>query len=320
MDDSSGETFYFPPTPLTEVSLGMPFRVLVKDESACPTGTFKDRLGWELARRLRARTRGPETLVSSITYGNTAFSIHSGIEAAYESLPRPQEFAVFPMGFGNRQVGPDTSGSVIEGSKIIARLRRAGVICKEVDLAAGVMRATDIADLARGEGLEFTQHIDVSEGISEPCYAPILIEALGQASELGLDIDTIIAPVGAGVLYDAVASEAVERDLSVRVLGAAVVDPESIGDKIYALYSPYYRSLRDHGVAQSRIASEHQVFVVSDSEILDSIGLVGSTVNCEPSAAASFALLLRKKIMLGARVVLVINTGNGIPWAKGGER
>jgi threonine dehydratase len=304
--------FSWTPTPLFELESDAHCRVLVKDESKCPTHTFKDRLGWELGRRLLVSGAGSETVVASITLGNTAISLAAGLDAYFKQAARPTVFGVFPSRFEFSDIGPDSSGRSTTGRAVLARLRSRNVICVEADTQERRLEAADVAELARNAGLDFSRFIDVSTGIDEPCYSPLIAEAMYQTSTLGYHPEAVLVPVGAGVLFDAAVQDVVRNFPSCRVFGATVLDPHSIADKIDAFYSPYYESLVERGVAESPLDPRSQVVIVDEAEIRAALRDLRDAVDCEPSAAAAFALLRRQEIE-ALETVLVINTGNGIP-------
>jgi hypothetical protein len=281
----------------------------VKDESKCPTGTFKDRLGWALAKQIEQSSR-ERLLITCITLGNTLISVSHYRDLLPTESRKPRVLGLFPLGFSGRKIGPDTSGNVCSGGDLIKRCEREGVFAKEVDLDTSFLNEVDIKELAGSLAPEFDHHRDISYGIGEAAYAPILTEAL---SELKTPPAIILVPVGSGVLFDEFIDVIELYGLPSVVIGVSVIDKTSIADKIYGYYSPFYKELRRKGRATRSQYPRHPVIVVKDDAIRHALTWASSQgYDAEPSSAAALVPLLKNLDWLPKGDVLWINTGNGV--------
>lgn len=292
------------------------WRLWIKDESSNPTGTFKDRLADALVRQLHGNPLGGRLLISCITLANTARSLGYYASCALRSQERPQILGLFPLGFRDREIGPDTAGATITGAQLFKWCSDLGVRCEEVDLQSSHLSESDIRDIAHGLGISFDEHRDISYGIGEKAYAPILAEAL---AEMPRPPRRVYVPVGAGVLFEECVELVEARNLAgTTVVGVTVVKADSIADKIYGYYSPYFNAIKERGAAHHPQYPRHPVITVTDDEIRETLGCVGRIgIDAEPSAAAAFVPVMsqarnRSEAMWGAQEVLVINTGNGM--------
>lgn len=310
------ETLSFKKTPLKHIrqNTKLDLDIWVKDESCNPTGTFKDRLAWKLTHQLIQENRKENILISCITMGNTVKSIGYYFSKTFGSQDRPQVLGLFPMGFTKRVIGPDSNHVMITGSDLMQYCKEVGVRCFETDLETRYLTAQDIANIAKNIGLDFGSHRDVSYGIGEEAYSIILKEALDEMDTLP---SVICVPVGAGVLFDEFVNLVEINKLDCIVVGVSVLKRESIADKIYGYYSPYFKELMVNNIAYHLKYPKHPVITVSDDEIKDALEMLYSLdINSEPSAAAAFVPLIRNKqnqIITDKRSkILVINTGNGM--------
>ncbi len=300
----------FPRTPLFKAADSSLGRTLwVKDEAACPTGTFKDRLGWALARQL-AREPVEDLLVTCITLGNTLRSVAFFLNKLPSSSIKPRTLGLFPLRFAERIIGPDTHGRTCRGADVMALCEAEGALTAETDLESGYLDESSISRLARSLAAPFLHHRDISYGIGEQAYAPILEEAL---DDLGTSPAVVLVPVGAGVLFDECVEVVESRVLSTTVVGVSVTEPESIADKIYGYYSPYYQQLREARFASHLRHERHPVLSVTDEEIIQAVQWAAQQkIEAEPSAVAALVPYLSNCQALPVGDVLWINTGNGI--------
>jgi threonine dehydratase len=292
------------------------WRLWVKDESSNPTGTFKDRLAAGLVRQLHGNSLGNRLMISCITLGNTVRSLGHYVSTALRSQEQPQILGFFPLGFRDCTIGPDTSGDTITGDELLKWCSDLGVRCEEVDLTSRYLDESDIRQLARGLGLIFDEHWDVSYGIGEQAYAPILAEALARMPTAP---HRVYVPVGAGVLFKECVELVEAWNLAgTTVVGVTVVKADSIADKIYGYYSPYFKEIKQQGAAHHPRYSRHSVITVTDEEIREALTWVAEMgIDAEPSAAAAFVPVMAQarycsEASWSAQEVLIINTGNGM--------
>lgn len=302
----------FPRTPLFKVSDVPPGRTLwVKDESACPTGTFKDRLGWALARQ-SARAPVADLLITCITLGNTLLSVGYFLNNSLASSIKPQILGLFPLRFAQRAIGPDTRGRTCRGADVIAACENEGTLTAVIDLESGFLDEKSIERLARSLAPPFLHHRDISYGIGEQAYKQILEEAL---EDLRTPPAAVLVPVGAGVLFDECVGLIESRGLATTVIGVSVTESHSVADKIYGYYSPYFEQLSRSGLSQHARHPRHPVLSVTDEEILQALEWASRReINAEPSAVAALVPYLNNYTGLPPGDVLWINTGNGIAY------
>jgi len=305
-------------TPLISAGMWSPGTQLwVKDESRCPTGTFKDRLAWEYvaAVQKKAVPFGPHTILASITLGNTMRSFAYAIRAGLPIEFRPQLAAVFPCGFSERTIGPATDGLTCRGQTVLDDLEASGVRCITHLLQAGYVDDEVFKRIVNHSGDASLNVFNATNGIGLPAYKKIIAEAL---DDMPRAPDHIILPVGAGVLFMECVELVMERGLNCRVTGVAVTEAESIADKIYGVYSPFYQELRDKGVALYNNDERFKVIRIDDGQIMAvrQRGLPPGFERAEPSAWAGLVPLADGRISGG--IVLIVNTGCGIlPRRKG---
>jgi hypothetical protein len=185
-----------------------------------------------------------------------------------------------------------------------------GALTAEVDLESRFLNENEIERLAREIAPPFLYHRDISYGIGEKAYAPILEEAL---DDLGVAPSAVLVPVGAGVLFDECVDLVESRGLRTTVVGVSVIEPTSVADKIYGYYSPYFNQLVRSSVAAHSSFPRHPILVVTDDEIGQAILWCSERgINAEPSAAAALVPYLNLSLKLPPGDVLWINTGNGL--------
>jgi len=299
----------FPRTPLLRMPEPVEGHIMwVKDESACPTGTFKDRLGWALARQV-VGSPIQDLLITCITLGNTLISVAHFLNSVDESI-RPQVLGLLPNGFSQRVLGPDTAGCQCTGADVVRACQAKGAMTVEVDLESAYLSESDIREIGKKCVPSATESRDISYGIGEDAYASILQEAL---DDLPAIPSVVLVSVGAGILFDECVRVVEERRLPTVVVGVSVTEPSSVADKIYGYYSPYFADLCTQGRAFHSRFPRHPVLRVEDRDVLSALQftkMVGQ--NAEPSSVAALVPILRKQIEMPSGDVLWINTGNGV--------
>ena len=284
----------------------------VKDESICPTGTFKDRLAWKYVQsNSEVVPCGPDIVLASITLGNTMRSFAYAVRSGMPVGRQPKLFAIFPAGFSKRRIGPNARGVSYDGSRIIDLLRRESVACVEHPLSEGFLGQIELETLAHQSCDSFRQLFNISNGIGTPAYKQILIEAL---DEMPVPPDFILVPVGAGVLFLEFVEVVRERRLNANVIGVTVKEANSFADKIYGLYSPFYQQIALSGIATYENDARFTVECIEDSAIrsVRERGLPEGFESAEPSSWAALVPLITSPHKFTGKNVLVINTGNGL--------
>lgn len=305
------------PTPLLSLGpVGLHKNVFLKDESVHPTGTFKDRLA-----ALAIAQGGEDTLFGSISYGNTALSfarVCAGVSWA--------RFVAFvPQNFGTWSFGPSSTGRLVTGADVVARLRTYGSSVLEVDLSSSRLGDDELARLARDAGLlHGSAFVNVTEGLHVPAYASIAQEALEQ---LGRPPDICIVQFGAGILANEVGDVFSSMTDRTVVVPISTPDPRSLACMLYGPIWADTSSLSATGVGMSRHASPdrtgivrhpYRVFRVSEEQVRKGLRIAQQHgVSAEPSGAAGLGFLDALDTIVPTYDkendrVLLINTGNGI--------
>jgi threonine dehydratase len=306
----------------------------VKDESANHTGTFKDRLSEHLVNSLAQRIRDgeniPKTLICSISYGNTALSLATFVDQLNKQIGAVVcECAAFmPPSLSTRIFGPDSQGNEFRGDELINQLR---AMCRviELPLDGKIYGSDDLKCAAANAGIEFTDFIDVTEGLTTPAYVDIISEAL---EEQNCPVpDYLIVPFGAGVLCNEIQDYIRDRGLHTRVVGVTSGNPATIAIMLYGPIWVDTDALLREGHAwtrharidkKGRVREPYLVHQINDDEIVDALSELGVWgISAEPSAASGFALLRRLGLLFpdfdpGRNRVLVISTGNSVPYVN----
>jgi hypothetical protein len=280
----------------------------IKDESACATGTFKDRLAWALARQEEHHYQD-KVLITCITLGNTLMSVSHYLNNSPETAASPQILGFFPEGFSDRKIGPDTHGYIVKGIDVLHACRAKGARTIEVDLTSCRLDQLAIERLSRRYVPDYERHRDITYGIGVPTYAQILEEAL---QDMPVPPQAVLIPVGAGILFDECVAVIEQLRLTTQAIGVSVIEPTSVADKIYGYYSPFYKGLLQKGASVHPQYPRHWVLTASEKEVFSSLEWAARNgYNAEPSAAAALAPLFRSE-MLFKGDILWINTGNGL--------
>ncbi len=263
-------------TPLVQIEcfegIERDMRVRVKDESANPLHTHKDRRSALIVQK--ALEQGADTL-AIITAGNAGYSL-----------------ARFAEGTGLRIV------TMIDRKlrpSIRAMLESASAEIKEADLSEREFASTEIVQAARQSARE--RIWDVSNGFEE-AYEGILHEIAANAPQI------IIAPVGSGELLLGLHRGIQRHGLHTRLLGVGVSSSNSKADKLYATYLPAKAKI------EALLREGHNFVQLTEDEVEWSIQHVPTGIAAEPSAAVIFSAL--RKVKSDVDDVVVINTGKGL--------
>lgn len=256
----------------------------VKDESANPLGTHKDRKSLTLVERaIRLPLHLRPQAFCLLTAGNAGLSL--AIMASSSAIP------VVAFVDGERSTN---SQSELE------------VLCERVvrlDLNGHEWRPRELCELADAQ--LGRRVIDVTNGVIDP-YSEIVREICLLDPERRPDL--IVLPIGCGELFLGIERGLKRYGLKARLVG--VTTPErSLADKLYARWRPH----GSHVAVLTLGGSPHRLLNLRDeSLLLDTYNWLrlGGRVRCEPSSAAAFAALfkIRDELKNGEKV-MVINTG-----------
>ena len=255
----------------------------IKDESANPFGTHKDRKSLHVvlettnvASHLRTEA------LCILTAGNAGLSL-AKIGALY---------GVPTIAF----VGADLISSNLH-QQLKSTCERAIPLNLEE-------RMWPSHELCRLAGAEHGRRVrDVTNGITKPFEYIVDEICEGGVEQLP---DTIVLPVGGGELFFGVADGLARRGLRTRLIGITV-RKDSAADKLYSKWNPYSDQIK--AMANG---SPHRLYHLEDEALLlDTFDWLSSYgIQCEPSSAASFAALheLRAQFRRDEKI-LVMNTG-----------
>ncbi len=259
----------------------------IKDESANPFGTHKDRKSLRVVRsaiNLAPHLR-PQALCI-LTAGSAGLSL---------------------AGIG-RSLSPDLPVTAFIGQENISPVLqpRLESVCERViglDLEKHQWNSQALRDLTgAGSGRRVW---DVTNGVIDP-YSTIVDEICQLDPEHRPDI--IVLPVGCGELFLGVERGVNRHGLKTRLIGVTIDGP-SFADKLYARWRPH----GSHVAQLTCPGSPHQLLSLKDEELLLNTFIwlkVHNFVACEPSSAAAFAGLFKIKSELKPDdQVVVINTG-----------
>lgn len=259
---------------LSDHAVGRPFglpTVFIKNESANPTGTVKDRRSafvLQEAERLRV-----DTLVL-ITSGNNGFSLGT--------LARGTDVRVVCL----------VDRSLQESIK--RRLQSVASQLIEVNLQHKILRPEEVISFAREREDEVIW--DVTNGYEES-YVPLVAELLKTKP------DYIVTPIGSGEIFLGLVQGVDQYKLPTKVIGVGVQNTlKSYADKLHTPWTPYARAL------EAMEKRGHVIFRLDEAEIKATYTKYRHVVPCEPSSAVVFAALRKFPFKSTDRVVFV-NSG-----------
>ncbi len=302
----------FPATPTFKIDVPGFSNVWLKDESANPTGTHKDRMAWEMVVTyrdfLKAKKEGlidekiPQ--LSIITSGSAGIAIQTMLNRY--KLP-PLKCLV------DLNLKPE----------IVTKLENLGCELYFIDLSRKALTWKEI--------LEYTENpngIDVTsaEGLapSTRFYDWLSYEIINQSP------DYCFIPFGSGHLYENVLNIAKREVASnhhdprfkgnvstlkkCNYLGSTVNDPSSEADKLYAPHRPFL-VFEEQWIRCYRLSgfcgSESNVYVVREKYIKEAMKIASEQgINAEPSGIAGLALLIQNADRIPKHAkILIVNTG-----------
>ena len=298
-------------------------RVYVKDESQNPSGTFKDRL---IEQAIQSST--PGTVLASISYGNTAFSLAFHLDGLKNPSLDLRGCVLVPEDWNTWRLGPSTSGNTVTGDDLRRRLEKSLTVIS-LPLDGPVLSDGDIAALVSERVPGRVQVRNITEGLEVPCYVEILREAVGQ---LGAVPDVCLVPFGAGILCNEAKDFLAGSGCHVVALSVGRRD-----SRAHMLYGPIWvdvETLESQGVALSRHRSPdptgavrvpYPVHCVQEREVLSGLTRARELgLSAEPSGSVGLGVLERLADLVPeckpGSSVLVINTGNGIDSMVSGQR
>lgn len=257
---------------LTDVIPDTPFlHSYVKDESANPYGTIKDRRNLFIVNE--ALRLGVDKLVL-ITSGNNGFSLASFAKGT----------PLLVVCVVDRNVSP----------KIKNLLKKQAYQVIEVNLQHKILRPEEIISFAREKEGEVIW--EVTNGY-EQAYTSII----GELRQLKPDF--IVTPVGSGENFVGLVNGIDFYRLPTKVIGIGAQNQTySFADKLYTLWTPYNKALT---IFQKR---GHIIYRLSEDEIREIYSRVKSFLRCEPSSAVVFAAM-EKHDFHHEDAIVFLNTG-----------
>lgn len=264
------------PTPLIQIQNPWkninPRHFFIKDESANPYGTVKDRRNYQIiqeANRLKV-----DKLVL-ITSGNNGYSL-----------------CKYANGSGIKVVcfiSKNLDGSVKQ------ILKKTAYQLIELNLDHKILRPEELIAFARETDDEVIW--DVTNGY-ENFYTGIVSETLEQTNP-----DYMIVPVGSGGIFVALAEEFQRMGSKTKVIGVGVQNTiHSFADKLSTPWTPYAKAME---VYQK---FGHLIYRLSEDEVKNCFKLFQNVIKCEPSSSAVFSVLTKHKFSPNDNLVF-LNTG-----------
>lgn len=270
--------------PRVSEALGMPDLDLhIKDESENAFGTHKDRKAWEAVRSVV--TDAPNHGLCIITSGNAGRAVSS-----YAS-----QFGIPVVAFVDQGM-----------SKVLLEdIMRSGAIPVPVDLRNRYWSSEELEMKAfeiLGRPCRDVSNDAAPYGyIGDEVFESILTNDRGQPH-------IVVVPVGGSELYVGMARRLdVHRqshELDLRIIGVRTRNPETLADKLYCRWSPYWEEAAD----RSAVNSVHQLVTPDETDLLATTATLQAFLHLEPSSALPFHALSQLDISMSASVY-VVNTG-----------
>lgn len=303
----------FPATPTYKIEVPDFKDVWLKDESVNPTGTHKDRMGWEMVVTYRQFLKNKKSAgwITKLP----ELSILSSGSAAYAIQYRLHEFGL-----------PDLRVLVDKNlnPKIIEFLKKLGCKIFTIPLAHEMLTWRDI--------LRLTKNVDGFDVTSNAAFDPTLRFYDWMSYEiLAIKADYVMIPYGTGQLYENILNIA-KREVTgqshdprfgssssivskTNFLGATSTNPKTVADKLYAPFLPF-AGYNEQWIRYYRFGGfcgkESAVHNLHEKHILEAMKLAKEQkITAEPSGLAGLALLLQIKNKLSKdKKYLIVNTGH----------
>lgn len=250
-------------------------RLYVKDESAQPNGTWKDRRSQMIIEQTRGQAVDTLALITS---GNAGYSL---ARTAQES--------------GKRVV------AIVDQDlpeAIDRHLRRACADVIGVDLSHQIFGSNDIIHLAQ-QGDPDRQVLDVTNGYHQ-AYESVIDELHDQLS--GDQPKYIFCPVGSGEAFVGLYHGLKRLGWSTKLVGVSPMQRPSFADKLHALWTPYqahFGAMMNEG---------HRIILLDEGEIRAAYLTMRDVMPSEPSSSAVYGAL-RKVSIPPKDLVVMINSG-----------
>lgn len=246
----------------------------IKDESANPHGTIKDRRNEIIVKE--ALRLGVDKL-TLITSGNNGFSL--------SKLTKGTGIKVTCI------MGKNVSEDIYN------RLSEVAYQVIKINLQDKILRPEEIVSFARERDDEVIW--DVTNGYEES-YGIVVNEILAKVP----DVDYIVVPLGSGGVFVGMAEQLSRSNHLAKIIGIGPkANYDSFADKLSTPWSPYTKAIEGYE------RRGHTVIRLSESEIRKMYLNCRNICNCEPSASIVFAAPDHFKFKKGDTVVFV-NSGN----------
>ncbi len=302
----------FPATPIYKIKVPGFTNVWIKDESANPTGTHKDRMAWEiivtyrdfLLAKKRGQIKGKLPAMSIISSGSAATAIQMMLKR---------------YGLPNLKVLVD----IRLNPKTYSFLESIGCEMYQTDLSKKSLSWKEILTLTHNEsGFDITS----SEALdpSTRFYDWMSYEIINFSPEY------CFIPFGTGKLYENILNVN-KRELSSRnhdprfkgnvevlrkcnFLGATTNNPKSKADKLYSPHLPFV-NFDEQWIRFFRYAGycgpDSDIYLLKEHFLDLAIKIAEEQgICCEPSGIAGLALLLQLENSVPKnKKILIINTG-----------
>lgn len=252
-------------------------QLYIKDESAHPHGTWKDRRSQAIIEKVR--DEWAETL-AIITAGNAGYSLG--------------------------HYAQDTTKNVVAivdnhlSDTITQRLRQVCAQVLKIDLSKKILNSADIIELVQN-GNTRRRILDVTNGFHE-AYETIIVEL---AMQLPKPPDYIFCPVGSGEAFVGIHQGIQKRRWGTKLVGVKPKHSQSFADKLHTPWTPYQIDL-------DKLQKEgHRIIELNEAEIMTSYSAMKNIIQTEPSGAVVYWAMKKTDIPKDSLVV-AINSGRGI--------
>lgn len=248
-------------------------KIYIKDESANPFGTIKDRRSYEIVNRSRIHV----DKLALITSGNNGYSLGKFSE----------NHGINVVCVVDRNMQADTK----------ARLQETCYQIIESNLKHKILRPEEVVAFARERDDEVIW--DVTNGFEE-AYEPIIREIQKMRPT------HLVVPVGSGGIFTGLGSAIEKMRLKMKLIGIGVQDRyESFADKLNTPWTPYAKAMT------ALEARGHRIHRLSEQAVQETYQAFRDICPCEPSSAVVFGVFRQHQFSPKDTVVL-LNTGSSL--------